>query len=81
VPFEVILAKFLAGGDGVVVRVLCFSTACLSIERLYGLRCTVGFGEAAVRRWFRSQWVEGRLHHERDLGRAVEVVRARIGDD
>ena len=78
--FEVIWAKYFVGQrHGALAHapdVICFSSACLALEYLYRVRCTIGFGAAHVRRLFHPQWVDLRLRHEADLRLAVEAIRS-----
>jgi hypothetical protein len=55
--------------------VVCFSSACLSLEHLYDVRCLLGFGEDRVRRSFLPHQVPSRIRHERELARAMEKIR------
>lgn len=75
-PFEVIFERYLRRRGPGRVRVTCFSSACLSLELLYGATCRVGFGEELVRASFARPWVEHRLRHEADLARVIQVIRA-----
>jgi hypothetical protein len=77
--FEVIWAKYFvprqSQSPGLETQVVCFSSACLALEYLYGVPCTIGFGEDRVRGLFHPQWVDLRLRHEADLHQAVEAIR------
>jgi Alpha-2,8-polysialyltransferase (POLYST) len=78
--FEVIWEKYFVPGQpkppGLRTEVVCFSSACLSLEYLYLVPCTIGFGEERVRKLFHPQWVDLRLRHEADLRQAVEAIRS-----
>jgi hypothetical protein len=76
-PFESVFDRFLLnrsksqGGTSM----LSTSSACLSFELLYGVPCRLGFGEQAIRRYFRPEWISHRLMHERDLQAVVSEIR------
>jgi hypothetical protein len=78
-PFEVIVARYFAPylAGGFPMKVIGFSTACLSLDYLYGVPCVVGFGDKISSTSFEPQWVEGRLGHERDLRQALHTIRRR----
>lgn len=72
-PFEVIYRRLFA--EGPPPQVFAFSTACLSLEALYGVQCEIGFGPEIVRRRFHSDLQEARLKHERDLEQILGRIR------
>lgn len=77
VPFEAVYSRFIEQGrGGREVAAICFSSACLSLEYLYGVPCVVGFGDHLVRKHFAEGWKDSRLLHEDDLRRALEAIRA-----
>ena len=76
-PFEVFLLRVFAGPGGEVsraVRVVTFSTACLSLALLFDLKPLIGFGRGLVEEYFYEAYVPGRVAHERDLRLAVERI-------
>lgn len=80
-PFESVFDRFFlnrfrsTSGSTGSLRVLSTSSACLSFELLYGVDCRLGFGEQAVRTYFRPEWISHRLEHERDLQAVVSEIR------
>jgi hypothetical protein len=78
-PFEVILRASILADEQLAqrTRVICVSSACLSLELLYGIRCELGFGERVVREHFVKSWKELRGRHEFDLRTAVHQIRKR----
>lgn len=76
-PFETLFSRYFQGtGRDLRVHLACVSSSCLSLERLYGQRCHIGFGEDLVRKHFFPHWVEKRLRQEADLRRAVRAIRS-----
>jgi len=77
-PFESIFIRYFPAHSRIraATRVVCTSSAALSLEHLYGQECTLGFGPRAVRRCFAHNWRALRLRHEADLAKAVERIRA-----
>ena len=77
-PFESIFIRYFPAHARIraATRVVCTSSAALSLEHLYGQECTLGFGPRAVRRCFAHNWRALRLRHEADLAKAVERIRA-----
>lgn len=75
-PFEAVYAAMLdahphlAGGTSA----LCFSSACLGLEYLYGVPCVIGFGQPDGRP-FVPAWRRLRVRHEADLNRALSRIR------
>ena len=80
-PFESIFVRYFPSDSPLraATRVVCTSSAALSLEHLYGQECELGFGPRAVRRHFIHNWQALRLRHEADLGNAVRRVRERAG--
>lgn len=77
VPFESIFVRYFASNPRVapVTSVVCSSSACISLELLYGQRCELGFGSRNVRRYFAPKWQQLRQRHEDDLLRLMRHVR------
>lgn len=80
-PFESIFVRYFPAHAPLraATRVVCTSSAALSLEHLYGQECELGFGPRAVRRHFTHNWQALRLRHEADLANAVRRVRERAG--
>lgn len=76
-PFESIFIRYFPAQSQIraATRVVCTSSAALSLEHLYGQECTLGFGPRAVRRCFVHNWRALRLRHEADLAKAVQRIR------
>jgi hypothetical protein len=76
-PFESIFIRYFPAHSRIraATRVVCTSSAALSLEHLYGQECTLGFGPRAVRRCFAHNWRALRLRHEADLAKAVQRIR------
>ncbi len=77
VPFESVFDRFFANDPRVqrMTSVVCSSSACVSLEMLYGQKCELGFGAKNVRRHFASKWQQLRVRHEFDLNRLVKRIR------
>lgn len=77
VPFESVFVRYFASNPRVapVTSVVCSSSACISLELLYGQRCELGFGSRNVRRYFAPKWQKLRQRHEDDLLRLMHHVR------
>ncbi len=77
VPFESIFARYFASNPRIAAMtdVVCSSSACISLELLYGQHCELGFGVKNVRRHFSPQWQRLRERHELDLNRLIHCVR------
>lgn len=77
VPFESIFVRYFASNPRIapVTSVVCSSSACISLELLYGQRCELGFGSRNVRRYFAPKWQKLRQRHEGDLLRVMHHVR------
>ena len=76
-PFEVILHSMFLRDRQLAQRmsIVCVSSACLSLELLYGVRCRIGFGEKIVRAHFSESYKELRVRHEHDLQAALQKIR------
>ncbi|MCC9609596.1 alpha-2,8-polysialyltransferase family protein [Blastopirellula sp. JC732] len=73
-PFESLYVRYLAGSRR-ETHIAAVSSACISLEFLYGQRCLLGFGEELVAREFVPLWAPLRQVHERDLQRIVDTIR------
>ena len=74
-PFEAIISRCLEFQQWLSkIKILTFSTSCLSLEAIFGMPCTRGFGADIVQQRFFSASVESRLRHERDLSEAVARI-------
>jgi Alpha-2,8-polysialyltransferase (POLYST) len=62
------------------VRVVTFSSACVSLALLFGARPVLGFGDLLVREFFRAEYVPGRLRHEAELNAAVSAILRDVED-
>lgn len=81
-PFEIFLLRVFTGADGEVsrgIKVVTFSTACLSLALLFNLEPLVGFGPRLVEEHFQAEHVPGRVRHERDLQRAIRRIAEGAG--
>lgn len=70
VPFEIFLMQTFQGENENALRnlkIVTFSTACLSVEVIFNLVPMIGFGSELVSKYFNEAYVSGRLKHERDL--------------
>ena len=77
VPFESIYDRFFASNPRIqrMTSVVCSSSACVSLEMLYGQKCELGFGARNVRRHFALKWQELRVRHELDLNHLLKRIR------
>ncbi|MGI9178403.1 MAG: hypothetical protein ACR2IT_11190 [Pirellulales bacterium] len=77
-PFESVYDRWFLRDERVraMTRVVCTSSAGLSLEALYGQCVEVGFGEQTSRRLFAPNWRSLRLRHEADLRRIIAGIRA-----
>jgi hypothetical protein len=62
------------------IRVVTFSSACVSLALLFGARPVLGFGDLLVREFFRAEYVPGRLRHEAELSAAVSAILRAVED-
>ena len=76
-PFESIFQHYFVSNPRIagMTDVVCSSSACVSLELLYGQHCELGFGVKNVRRHFAPQWQRLRERHELDLNRLIQCVR------
>ena len=77
VPFEIFLMQIFRGENEKALRdlkIVTFSTACLSLEVLFSLGPLVGFGSELVSNFFYEPYVSGRIRHESDLKRALQKL-------
>ena len=76
-PFEIFLMQTFRGeteealGD---LKIVTFSTACLSLEVLFNLGPIIGFGNEIVSRFFYDDYIRSRIRHERDLQLALQKL-------
>jgi hypothetical protein len=77
-PFESVYDRWFLRDERVraMTRVVCTSSAGLSLESLYGQSVEVGFGERTSWRLFAPTWRSLRLRHEADLRRIIAGIRA-----
>ncbi len=76
-PFESLYVRYFGPGSGSAreTHVATVSSACISLEYLYGQRCVQGFGDSFVDRHFSQLWRPLRKLHERDLLNIVARLR------
>lgn len=77
-PFESLYAKYLspAACEHRKTFVATVSSACISLEHLYGQHCSLGFGKEIVDSEFVPLWSNLRQVHENDLVGIVKALRA-----
>lgn len=76
-PFEVFLIQtFLSESERTPrnLKIITFSTACLSLPILFDIRPIIGFGNDIVKTSFFENYISGRLQHERDLNSAMQTL-------
>ena len=76
-PFEVFLIQtFLSESEKAPrdLKIITFSTACLSLPILFGIRPVIGFGNEIVKTSFFENYISGRLQHEHDLNSAMQTL-------
>lgn len=80
-PFESIYDRWFLRDERVrqATRVVCTSSAGLSLEALYDQPVDVLFGAPIVRRLFAHNWRSLRVRHEADLRRIIGEIRAARG--
>lgn len=74
-PFEILFAQVFLQSDMTVrnnIRVLTFSSACLSLKLLFNVPCIVGFGDHITTKIFYEDYMLGRLKHEQYLRAAIK---------
>lgn len=76
-PFESLYAKYLSPrvSPQRTTHVATVSSACISLEHLYGQHCELGFGANLVEQEFTPLWRTLRVVHENDLVRIVQKLR------
>jgi len=75
VPFEIFLMQIFRGETEKALRdlkIVTFSSACLSLEVLFNLGPIIGFGSELVSKFFYEAYVHGRIRHEHDLQMALK---------
>lgn len=74
IPFEIFLLQLFPENEAALrrLRIITFSTACLTLEALFALGPVVGFGNDLVTRFFKPNFVTGRIQHEDDLRLALQ---------
>jgi hypothetical protein len=77
-PFESLYSKYFASDSNAKskVHVATVSSACISLEYLYGQACSLGFGAAVVDNSFVPMWQERRKVHEVDLQKIIYRIRS-----
>jgi len=76
-PFEVFLIQTFLGENEETPRelkIITFSTACLSLPILFDVRPIIGFGNEIVKTSFFENYISGRLQHEHDLESAMKTL-------
>ena len=79
-PFEVFLIQTFLGESETTPRnlkIITFSTACLSLPILFDVRPIIGFGNEIVKTSFFENYISGRLQHEHDLNSAMQTLSNR----
>lgn len=77
-PFELIFMEIFLNPELPKLpepRVFTFSSACLTLELVLETRCTLGFGDALVKKFFYSDHIESRIQHETDLQSTIQEIR------
>ena len=75
IPFEIFLLQTFRGEAEKALRdlkIVTFSTACITLAALFNLRPMIGFGTELVSEFFYDDYVQGRIRHERDLELALK---------
>jgi hypothetical protein len=79
-PFEVFFLKSFMSSEVVppstfpFIQVFGVSSACLSLKLLFHVPSVVGFGENITPKTFYQDYIQGRLEHERDLNKALQII-------
>ena len=76
-PFEVFLIQTFLGENLRTPRdlkIITFSTACLSLPILFNLGPIIGFGSEIVKTSFFEDYISGRIKHEHDLLLALQTL-------
>ena len=79
-PFEVFLIQtFLSESEKTPrdLKIITFSTACLSLPILFDIQPIIGFGNEIVKTSFFENYISGRLQHEHDLNSAMQTITTR----
>lgn len=77
VPFEIFLMQTFRGENERALRdlkIVTFSSACLSLEVLFNLGPIIGFGSGLVSKFFYETYARGRIRHEHDLALALRKL-------
>lgn len=78
IPFEIFLLQAFKGENEKAtlrsLKIVTFSTACLSLEAVFTLKPIIGFGSELVSRFFYENYVSSRISHERDLHLALQKI-------
>jgi Alpha-2,8-polysialyltransferase (POLYST) len=77
-PFELLFMELFLNPDSPKFRnsrVFTFSSACLTLEFVLDTRCTLGFGNNIVKKFFYPDHIDGRIKHEEDLFKTVLGIR------
>lgn len=81
-PFEVFLIQTFLGEKEQAppdLKIITFSTACLSLPILFNIQPIIGFGEEIVKRSFFEDYISGRIRHEQDLNLAIQALANNAG--
>jgi len=77
VPFEMFLMRVFLGASSELpqdLKIVTFSTACLSPALLFNTKPVIGFGAELVSKYFHGDYASGRIKHERDLQLAIQRI-------
>lgn len=77
IPFEIFLLQIFHDENEAALRhlkIVTFSTACLSLEALFKPGPVIGFGPGLVSKFFYPDYVPGRIQHEEDLQVALQKL-------
>lgn len=76
-PFESMYCTYLrpARDKPTTTTVATVSSACISLEQLFGQECVQGFGTDRVNEHFAELWAPLRHKHEKDLLKIVKKIR------
>lgn len=78
IPFEIFLINTFVNRELAVdsnVKIITFSSACLSLELFFKAKPVVGFGSAIVQQYFYEHCVSSRVQHEADLLSALAKIQ------
>jgi hypothetical protein len=79
-PFEILFMALFPNLEQLAnqsLKIFGFSSACLTLEFLFDVRCTLGFGTEIVKQFFYPNHVDSRIEHESDLQLTAEDLRHR----